>query len=635
MSNINISGSIVGIGKISYNLNSSKLKAHNPTLVSEEISYNTGDCPIAAFEYQNFSPNKIINIKSKENSIYENTMDFYKMEYISYNNGYFTKHYPYYGSYSDKLKFLVTDHFSNIQNGKPLFYQYELKFDAYANISGILINNIYKNNEIKIDKSEFKVQYSNDLLLNNNIRYSDTDWSFVPTNRIHRIRVLLPHYFSVTSDFFSIEYDRYVFGVQNYQKELIEISPIYNSGDFQITNSEINLPLTSKLKTNKTIVLMKDPTSRVAPLDIISIKDQNLYSSDSSSQWNLRINAGSFYIPSNTYLGGDEKLFNVDVSETKPFYISFIKPFQIKSNILQVKESPIYIDNSTYTYPLYKIDMYDKTNLLTQDASGKFAIDVNGITRKDIQIKSIDRKKGFIELDTDLNPTDEIDLFFCVDNGYVLLNNVELNPKLIDTTAGYKISDYKNGFGIAIHYWEGSDVSKFPYIYDISTPTIGKQIPMVGSGVMVNIDEHFFRICEIDLNKLTVDMVKVTDARRLGGGITFNSELDNWFDNYYGGVYKHEKSWYSDVGNFDGQPLAHNSMILIHIPQDLIDIMRNKWINHYKEYFDDYSRAESIGDKEFKFNLDQTIRKYISAGTEYLIIPTINGQITGKFLNLR
>jgi len=71
---IYVSGNISGLGTPSYYLNISRQQAFNPILVCQEQGYKFNECPISAIEYEGFSPNKIINIRSRENDIYENTL---------------------------------------------------------------------------------------------------------------------------------------------------------------------------------------------------------------------------------------------------------------------------------------------------------------------------------------------------------------------------------------------------------------------------------------------------------------------------------------------------------------------------------------------------------------------------------
>lgn len=637
MATIIISGLVSGTGKINYNLNNSNLSGYNPQLIAENIPYNICDCPIAAIEYQGFSPNKIVNINSKENSIYENTLDYHKVEFLDYTGLYPIEiyNYPYNTNYNSKLKYLITDQLSNFQNGKPLFYQYELLFDSFSAILEDGIKNIYKNNEIKINKTEYKIQYSSDTLSGGYGRYSDTTWTETTPNQINRVRVLLPEYFSNNNDFFTIEYNKYVNGLQNYQRELIELKDLYTTDDYNVTSSGLMLTENTRITLKQSLFLIKDPKYRIYPLDIISVKGQG-YSEDKSVSWKLRINTGSFFQNSGIFMNQNPYLYNIESYNDIALPLTYITPTLINSNILKIKETPLYIDESVYVYPLYKVNPYDRNIATTDDSSGTFSIDINGIERNDIKIKSIDRQKGFIELDTDLSITDDIDIFCYINSsGFIIIENLELNPKINDDSVSYNISDYNNGFGIALKSYDSTEDSKYPYIYSLSEPDTGEQIPDVGeTGSPVTIDDSFFRMCEVNINKLTTDIVKVTDARKVGGGVIQDKNLDTWFVNNYKGIQEHEKLWYTDIGNYDGLPLAHNSTILIHIPEDYINILRQKWIDYYKNSLD-YDRAEIIGNKEFKAYLDQVIKRYISAGTDYIIIPTISGQVTNKFLSLR
>jgi len=80
-------------------------------------------------------------------------------------------------------------------------------------------------------------------------------------------------------------------------------------------------------------------------------------------------------------------------------------------NILQIKETPIYI-NPSYSYPNYIIEPYNILLDDLYDVSGKFLVSIDGVPRSDIQIKSIDRNKGFIEFNYNFNNIEEIELTF-------------------------------------------------------------------------------------------------------------------------------------------------------------------------------------------------------------------------------
>jgi len=639
---MNISGNISGFGSPSYYMNMSRRQAFNPQLIVDEQPYLLGDCPIAAIEYDGFSPNKIINLQSNENELYENSLDFYKVETIEFNSGlgaYITNYYQFAPNANDKLKYLITDYNSDTKNSNPLFYQYELLYDAFVDISGIIIKNIYKNNEIQINKDDYKVQYSTDLISDGNIRYSGTIWNSIRgTSNAYRTRILLPFYFSSKESFYTIEYDKYVYGNKLYQKELIEAVPLYSiSNDYSITSSGVILSSSGNIKQSSTLSLLKDPFYRITPLDIVTLKDQNSYMSDKMAQWKLRLNIGSFFVPSGYYTGSSGLLYNLENNYTSSnIPITNIKPINIYDNIVQIKETPIYIDETKYVFPYYQVDTYDNTTTDLYDTPGKFSITINGVNRTDIKIKSIDRNKGFIEFDKSFNSLDDVEFSFYLKSGdFIILESFELNPK-ISSSARYNINKYPNGFGIALKNTSGE--LNYPFIYDLSSDPLSRivsGIVEVGSSLVISDlwNDSYYTVCYGTLNNLSPDIIKKTDARRVGGGLVDNKSLDNWFSTL-SGVYLNEKKWYTDVGNYDGLPLSNSSLIILNIPIEYINSLKEKWFNYFKS-FNDYDTAETISEREFKHYLDQSIRKYISAGSDYILMPTISGQITGSILDLR
>lgn len=630
---IYISGNISGLGDPGYYLNLSRRQAFNPRLVCQEQGYKTNECPIAAIEYEGFSPNKIINIRSRENDYYENTTDYHKSETLIYNgNNYPIFHYPFNVDANEKLKYLVTDFENN-------YYQYELLFNAFSSASGIVIKNIYKNNETILDKKEYKIQYSYNLLGSGTARYSNTTWGNSKNTNIHRVRVLLPYNCSSRKDFYVIDYDKSLLGVTTYQKELIELRPLYDATDYDITATGLNITPNSRINSGSTLSIIKDPSYIIAPLDIVTLKGQNSYLSDKDAQWKLRLNVGAFQISSGFYTGLSGNIYNLENVYTESnIPLTNIRPSSINKNIIQLKETPIYINEADYSYPSYRINLYEKNNSGILDTSGKFSIDVNGVTRSDIKVKSIDRQKGFIELNTNLSVTDEIEVSFYLSNsGFIILENLELNPKISqDGGFAFHIKNYPNGLGIALAPW--TDGTEYPFIYDLASDIstrVASGIFDVGDPTIYSEvwDKKFFTICEIDLNKLTPDMVKITDARRIGGGVKIDKMLDEWFSLNLSGIYSYEKNWYADNGNYDGAPLSGSSLIIIHVPDDLITSSKQQWIDYFKTYTT-IDSAEVLAEKEFKHYLDQSIRRYVSAGTDFIIMPTVSGCVTGKILNL-
>lgn len=632
---MNISGNISGVGNPSYYINNSRKQAFNPQLVIDDKAYSTGDCPIFALEYLGFSPNNIINLISNEELYYENTQSYHTVEKLEFDGyTYPLNYYSYCPSGNETLRYLVTDQTTDINI--PLFYQYELMFDAYNNSSGNFIKNIYKNNEILINKNNYKIQYSNDLLSQSG-RYTSTTWVNNTTNITSRIRVLLPIEFSNKNDFYTIEYEKFVNNVNLYQKELIELSGIYNNSDYIFSISGILLSDNSRLYNN-TLYLIKDFNYSIKPADIVTIKSDSLYMSDQSVQWKLRFNTGSFFIPSGFYSQNSGVLYNLTNTYTNSYIpITNIKPSNIYDNILQIKETPIYI-NPNYTYPDYTIESYNILLDDLYDASGKFLVSIDGVPRNDIQIKSIDRNKGFIEFNYSFNNVSEIELTYYLDTSEsLILENFELNPKLLNTGSTFHISNYPNGFGIALKNSFGEN--NYLYIYDLNTTPDSRIVSGVleigNSGVLnSNWDNTFFTVCYGSLNELSIDNIKKTDCRRIGGGLQFNNSLDNWFNKSFSGYYINEKKWYTDIGYYDGEPFNFSNLIFINIPQDYLDNSYQEWLNYYKKY-NDYNTTVLIATREYKFYLDKYIRNYISAGTDYIILPTVSGIITGKIYDLR
>lgn len=130
-----ISGHIAAEIDLISKVNAGKIKAINPMLIAQNSSYNFGDCPIAVIEYEGFSPDNIINIISTEDNIYENSVDFHIIETANKEGSYFPINYYHYSEKASGLiDYLVTNYRSQNDAGTPLFYQYELLFDAVSDI---------------------------------------------------------------------------------------------------------------------------------------------------------------------------------------------------------------------------------------------------------------------------------------------------------------------------------------------------------------------------------------------------------------------------------------------------------------------------------------------------------------------
>jgi hypothetical protein len=632
-----ISGYCIGIGTVNNRFNFSRRKALYPEL-RRDLTYDWNDAPVAAIEYVDFSPNKVLHITSYEDSLYENTSDFYLIETLSGNLFFPIYHYPYSANSSGLINYLITDIKSQGQNGEPLFYQYELLFDLHTLEDGTVAT-VYKNNETKIDPSQYLIQFSYDLLSDGNDRYSTTTWgTFDRSKSVHRVRLLLPIDFASPEDFYTIDYNKSVYGSRTPQKELVELESLYSQGtDFTIVESGLQIPLLSgNIDTSiNSLYIVKDPSDRIRPIRI----EPPAYQPDKISSWRLRLNPGSLLTRSGIYNNENETFFFVGNPYANTYYpITNVKPVFISENIIKVDQFPIFIDETQYTFPDYTIELYDKKELQLATDPGKVSIEVNGTSRTDIKIHSIDRKKGFLQLSEALDQTDELELnFYVYPSGHVILENLELNPKIRSDETRFHISGFMDGLAVAVKEYDPSDSNtEFMYIYDTTVPSgsrIYYKVPGIGEPTIAYTSGTFYTICEIDVNRLSTNDIKITDARRTGGGIRDTVQLSNWFSEN-SGINPHELESYLGNAYYGGDPQSFGSTVIIHIPSGMIEGSRRRWIDSLSGYVEDSLEQVERGTREFNFYLDQVIKRFISAGTDYIIIPINSSGNFGDILDL-
>lgn len=623
-----VSGYVAGAGLVSCKINYSRQSGIFPEL-RRNYTYSSDDCPIAAFEYVGFSPNKVLSIASNENYFYENTTEYYASETIVKNGSVFPlDHYQWFDSSSGIVNYLVTDFKAEGQNGAPLYYQYELLFDAYSTEDEDLLF-LYKNNEVLVKPDMYGVQYSYDLLgpPTSSGRYTSTSWrKFDVTSTIHRVRILLPLACSNVDDYYTVAYKKNLYGAVSRQRELVELQPIYAQGsDYYVNNSILKLTSGSSISSDLlALYVIKDPKDRIKPMGI----DPPNYQPDEISSWRLRLNPGSILVNSGEFSGSSNNFYYIgNPYNSSAFPVSNVRPSFVSEAVIKVDQYPVYIDSTSYTYPSYKIDLYDKSTTSLTSNAGKVAIEVNGVSRSDLKITSIDREKGFFMVNTALNPSDEIELSFYVNpTGYLVIDNLELNPKIRGNVSELYITGFYDGLGIALMPYNSGDSSTwYPYAYDISTDESSRTmygiVPVGSASRTANwVGSGFWTVCEIDVNRLSSEMVKVTDARVVGGGIQDFKALDEW-GALESSVTSHEFEWYSEIGYYGGVPLSSASIIVIHIPSGVFFDARDKWIDSMSGILDDPREARDAGIREFNYYTDQVIRRYISAGTEYILIP--------------
>jgi len=588
--------------------------------------FDNSDAPIAAVDFSGLDPYKIIDIQSYTDDIYENSDEFYKYEkLIKSGEIYLSSYYNLNDIVVDKSNFLITDIIKN----EPLFYQYELLYHAGGQEEDNVIK-IYKNNTSLVENIDYIIQYDYSIS-NTFLRYQNTSiWTSVFKNdkQQHKIRILFPNKFAAINDFYVIKYNKIIGNGSSYQEELIELKPLYLKNiDFTINNSEISIVSTSKINKTQNLYFIKNIDDQIK---IKGIDPQFFSAGDTTSSWKLRITPGSIDVNNDFYY-----IKNQISTDNIPITLTNIKPINLYGNIVQLSQYPIYINNSSMAWPNYEIQVYDSLSTKNNEDLGKISININGKFDSSIKILSIDSRKGFIMLNKTLNIRDEIEFNFYVEsNKYLFLDNIEFNPKLssiIQIQNFYKISSYPNGLGLAIRPYDNNNVQQTECIYIYKIDEIENErlcYPIFSKGTQISIinpinwnDDKFISIGEIFINKLNKNFIKLSDARRIGGGVLDNVDLKKIFDDNNKNI--KELDWYIGKAFYGGEPLSHSGLIIINIPKTVIDTERNKWIRHYN--------SEEKGINEFNFYIDQVITRYISAGSFYIIIPTDEN---GNFLDI-
>ena len=592
------------------------------------------DCSISVIELDGYSPDKIINTITYQDDIYENSVFYHQSIQLSPTNLSGTiSGFPidFYG-YSDhnNIDFLVTDKVND--RNEPLYYSYELQFDVYSLTESDILQ-VYKNNEEQINSDRYIVQFIGEKTLQSVYESDEMEtygryasgvaplWNSFSnvsaTDDVYRVRILLPLDFYNEQDFYTVRYNKRIFG-KNYPThlELVELNNLYTQDetkDFYVSDEQIKYGSNTNIPTSNvnTLWIIKDPASQVKPISIFSL-NSDAYQNDAGTSWNLRMKTGSFLTHGNKD-GNNKKFFKCDFIENytvgdsalyQPFV--YIKPTFRGRNLLKVEEKPLYIDEEKYSYPNYKVDLYEKyaentnpldstdfTNVLP---TGTIAIDINGNPAKDINVASVDRSKGYILLDSNLNTDDEINLFFYADQTQELtLSNLELNPRVSGIYGFGNNKEYKKftNIGIALRKWPDDGIDSIseaewenyynPYFFDFDNPTSGfyrstpvsnieEITPVYGSllfdpynptaDYVDSTNGTFMPVCHLGLNKLTKDNIKIIDSRVIGGGI---------HDSRTYTLTNNQLNSYVDLGYYDGEPLPHAGFVVVHIPRAIYD----------------------------------------------------------------
>lgn len=652
------------------------------------------DCPIATLQVKGYNPYNMINVVSFADMIHENsdtyntTVELTKQSSATYFD---IKYYE--STQNQSLSFLVTDKATSLMD--PLYYQYELMFDTFS-VTGSDDIEVYINNEVLLDRSHYSIEYANapyiDGAPNTNRYESGVSWfvnnSFLKTTTngyYYRIRLLLPLSLANNTSFYTIRYTKYIDGVTVPNHiELIEPVKLYNT-DYNVTDSKIYINTTgSKITQSITkLFIIRDPSTKIKPLGVFDTNNTEFQDSASTS-WNLKLSTGGFILNhdnnSNAMYFG-LKYVDVSGASAQKQNLQTIKPKIVGANIIKINDHSIYLDETEFKYPMYKLKYYVK-NDIPDNINGYLNIDING-NDAGIEVKSIDRTKGYILLNNTLSINDIINISFTIDNTKTMfIRNIELNPKFTETNSE-KNNIWKNtslynkqikNLGIAVRHSSSSSTGTiisdyfYPYVFDFDSVTDNNQVKLYKANIvngslgtsfdgilMYNpvsgkimdptnsdlsdpVSSYFMPICALSINNLTPNNAITNDARKLGGGFGYLEKM-----------HPMNKKSITDIGFFDGVRIPTGNTIIIHIP-------RSKWLEIYNTFFtsnmfdydayneitinerymldesdqkqevsateyDDYTNVKKDwAEKQASHYLDQLIKKYISAGTKYILL---------------
>jgi len=661
--------------------------------------YSVGECPISTVQLNNFNADAIVKRIDYQDLIIENSVVYNSIETLrpiteTTNSGLFPMQHYLPNEYNH-IRYLFTD--KTTDNNVPLFYKYELKFDA-TGFSNKNMVQIYKNNVELIPQSSYNLEFSSELLYDNYYgsydaeldRYgANVDWGTFDFNAsTHRIKLLLPITFFDKDSFYTIKYNKHYMNLDfPLHFELLELEDLYDTDtNFNITyDSDTNTELVevdsqSVIKVNNLnkLYAIKDPYSQIKEDGLVTFTDGG-DQDNASASWNLKVNTGSF-VKSESKFHEETTFYNCEYSALDKYKyqaVSYLKPKERGFNVLQIEQSPIHI--SGYVYPDYKIDLFPNVTDANVLPVGSLGFNLDNSLLQDVTISSIDRYKGYILLNKKLDASEDLSIFAYIDFKYSLfIRNLELNPRVSDI---YGISsDSTNSFseiGIAMRKIDRniivSDRPEYyhPYFFDFDNPTIFYEGQVIStteetnsiSGYLnwnpytadVNISGEFIPVAVVTLNKLSLDVLNITDARRINGGLKdeFTHTLNN-----------NQMNSYTDIGFIDGEILPYEGLKIVHLPSHIYPNLIERWKNsnqfnsdmytditdyeieqlyenagndEQKEYYTNLLEGRSsngedkIGDAfnvmrdkwaeaEASYYIDKVIKRYITAGSQYILL---------------
>ena len=680
-----------------------------------KTTYSSDHCAIATVQLDNFNPSTVIKQIDYSNLITENSDAYNQITQLTYNSGVNSGVFPierFLSSNTYNLDFFITEKLN--KNNIPVFYTYELMFDAKTYSENDVVQ-VFKNNVEKMNINDYILEFGESTLYYNLVntndpklsRYgSDVKWGIYDSSKIvNRVRILLPLNVYNKEDFYTVRYIKNYLNVDfNNHLEIMELNRLYNEQDYFINNGNLKI-ITDKIKSNNlnNLYIVKNPESQIEIQSLVNVAAEG-DQSNANSSWNLKVKTGKF-ITSDSNFNTDTSFYQIKYSsdESKVYQpLAFVQPRVLGDNIFQILDSPIYIEG--YTYPDYKIDLYPNMTTGNLLPKGSIGVNLNNNLINEVYISSIDRYKGYMLFNKSFNTSQDVAFFAYADLNYnIYIRNLELNPRIsglygISSNSNtsfkdvgiavrkYNISNYsvdpeentslayvQQLFGSGIVAPTASPANNFhPYFFDYTNPTVFYRADVISSTSpahvvsgylswnpytpVFNPSGEFIPIGLITLNELSPEVLTITDARVIAGGLD-KSKL-NFLKN-------NENNSFVDVGYVDGELLPYESLKIIHLPSKVYPDLIDKWkksglfnpnlysdISSFEiesligstdpkdiatlEYYNNLLQGKaSNGDvykdpyqimlnecaeKEASYYLDRMIKKYLSAGMQYILL---------------
>jgi len=438
-------------------------------------------------------------------------------------------------------------------------------------------------------------------------------------------RLLLPA--REKDNFYTVEYNKYLNNsITEYYNELLDERLLYLQGtDYTVSPSSVILTAASNMGSGSIIYVQRDLDS------YIRIKEPSFISDAVKEKpWQFQVACGEFVHSSGIFGGNINYLVKNEYSVTNPVAPKEL-PKILNKHVLKVNLTPVYFSGSGY--PDYNIN----DTIISGTINGRNIVD---------KVSSIDYQNGFIYITDEMNPMDNVVLDYTYDDRKtILVNSVDLNPK--NTVSG-SVDIALDSIGLAlvpsgtVFYDSLSAPTDWSYLayyrlsdnlegnFDSGT-TKGYAVEAVTEEVLAGpvsgiIPSGSKFMGFFSLNSIPKDMVKLYDARRLGGYDATDIKL-------------HASGWrgFNDIGFWDGEAFPSAGTILIQIPsgvyQNIYNVFKSE--NTYTVtsglYTPDLARVierdisaydsiEQQIDKATKKYIRDTIERYMPAGFLYIVV---------------